>query len=75
MHQYARMPWQEIFRQAEPIFRRYGGRPHWGKRHTLSADDVLDLYPNAARFREIRATVDPTAKFAYEHCRRLFGIA
>jgi FAD-linked oxidoreductase len=75
MHQYARMPWQEIFRQAEPIFRRYGGRPHWGKQHSLSADDVLHLYPNAARFREIRASLDPTAKFANEHCRRLFGIA
>jgi FAD-linked oxidoreductase len=74
MHQYARMPWEEILRQAEPIFRRHGGRPHWGKRHTLSADDVLDLYPNAARFQEIRASVDPTAKFANEHCSGLFGI-
>jgi FAD-linked oxidoreductase len=74
MHQYARMPWHAIFAEAEPIFRAHSGRPHWAKRHTLTTADVHALYPKAARFLEVRAQVDPGAKFANAHLAELFGI-
>ena len=35
VHQYHRQSYDELFAAAEAIFRRYGGRPHWGKLHTL----------------------------------------
>ncbi|CAN5262644.1 D-arabinono-1,4-lactone oxidase [soil metagenome] len=73
MHQYARMPWQELFAEAEAIFRADGGRPHWAKRHTLSRDDVDRLYPMAERYRAVRRTVDPTGKFLNQHMRELFS--
>jgi FAD/FMN-containing dehydrogenase len=63
MHQYARMPWRDLFNAAEAIFRAHGGRPHWAKRHTLTARDVDALYPDARRFRAVRAAVDPEGKF------------
>lgn len=72
-HQYAKMPWRGFFAEIEPIFRAHGGRPHWAKRHTLTARDVDTLYPNAARFRAVRAAHDPQEKFANAHLAALFG--
>lgn len=74
MHQYAKMPWRDLFAQAEPIFRAHGGRPHWAKRHTLSARDVDALYPDAAKFKAVRDSVDPAAKFANAHLMQTFAI-
>src|SRR6185312_15004605 len=74
VHQYAKMPWRDFFAGIEPIFRAHGGRPHWAKRHTLTAADVDRLYPNAGRFRAVRAEHDPTAKFANAHLASLFGV-
>jgi len=74
MHQYSKMEWRNLLAAAEPIFRANGGRPHWAKRHTLTAKDVFALYPQAERFCKIRAQVDPAAKFANAHLAELFGI-
>lgn len=73
MHQYAKMPWQEVFAAAEPIFRSHGGRPHWGKRHFLTRDEVDALYPLAGRFREVRRKADPAGKFLNPHLADLFS--
>ena len=35
------------------------GRPHWGKLHFLSSDEIADLYPELPAFRAIRAEMDP----------------
>lgn len=74
MHQYHRMKWQEIFKDAEKIFRAHDGRPHWAKRHTLTTTDVHQLYPDATKFTAVRDRIDPTAKFANAHLTKLFGI-
>lgn len=71
-HQYAKMPWRDFFAGIEPIFRAHGGRPHWAKRHTLTRADIDALYPNAPRFRAVRAAHDPDAKFANAHLASLF---
>jgi FAD-linked oxidoreductase len=72
MHQYAKMPWRDLFAEAEPVFRAHGGRPHWAKRHTLTAREVDALYPMAGRFRAVRAEHDPAAKLANAHLSALF---
>jgi FAD-linked oxidoreductase len=74
MHQYAKMPWRDLFAAAEPIFRAHGGRPHWAKRHTLTARDVDALYPDAAKFKHVRDAIDPGAKFANAHLAQVFAI-
>lgn len=73
MHQYAKMPWQGVFAEAEAIFRRAGGRPHWAKRHTLRRDDVDALYSMAERYRAVRRAADPTGKFLNPHLAELFS--
>jgi FAD/FMN-containing dehydrogenase len=73
MHQYAKMPWRDLFADAEAIFREHGGRPHWAKRHTLSRGDVDALYPMAERYRAMRRAADPGGKFLNAHMAELFS--
>lgn len=73
MHQYAKMPWQHLFAEAEAIFRAHGGRPHWAKRHTLTRADVDALYPMADRYRAVRAAADSHGKFLNPHLETLFA--
>jgi FAD-linked oxidoreductase len=49
--------------RAEPIFRRRGGRPHWGKMHSLKAAELSDLYPEFGRFQSFREELDPEGRF------------
>ena len=74
-HQYAKMPWREAFVAIEAVFAAAGGRPHWAKRHTLTPEDVLRLYPMAQRWGEVRKQVDPTGKFLNTHLRQLFAFS
>ncbi|MGH7025313.1 MAG: D-arabinono-1,4-lactone oxidase [Caulobacteraceae bacterium] len=74
-HQYAKMPWREAFAAIEPVFAAHGGRPHWAKRHSLKSDDVLRLYPDAARWGEARKRADPNGKFLNAHLRELLAFS
>lgn len=60
--------------RAEPVFRRRGGRPHWGKMHSLTADDFRNLYPDFGRFCDLRADLDPLGRFLNPHLRDIFGV-
>lgn len=73
MHQYAKMPWRNLFAEAETIFRTHGGRPHWAKRHTLTRADVAALYPMAGRYNAVRRAADPGGKFLNPHLESLFA--
>ena len=73
MHQYAPMPWRGLFEEAEAMFRDAGGRPHWGKRHTVGRDDVDALFPEAERFRATRRAHDPEGRFLNAHLGALFA--
>ena len=75
VHQYAPMPWRAQFARIESVLRGFGGRPHWGKRHTLDAEALEPLYPRMADFLRVRAEVDPQAMLANDAMRHLFAIA
>jgi FAD/FMN-containing dehydrogenase len=74
-HQYARMAWREAFAGVEKVFQQHGGRPHWAKRHTLTSDDVVRLYPDAGRWGAVRKRVDPAGKFLNDHLAELFAFS
>lgn len=58
----------------EPIFRKYQGRPHWGKLHTRRAEDFAALYPKWNDFLEIRRQLDPKGRMLNAHLRQVFGV-
>jgi FAD/FMN-containing dehydrogenase len=57
---------------AEPIFQKYGGRPHWGKLHTLGGQELSALYPKWDDFMHLRQQVDPEKKWINSHLEHLF---
>jgi FAD-linked oxidoreductase len=63
-----------FFKAIEPIFRRYGGRPHWGKMHTLTAEDLSKLYPRFKDAMEVRRDIDPDNRFVTPYMARLLGV-
>lgn len=64
-----------FFTSIEPIFRRAGGRPHWGKLHSLTAPELEALYPDFDRFRALRRRLDPQGRFLNAHLAALIGEA
>ncbi|MFD2117864.1 D-arabinono-1,4-lactone oxidase [Paenibacillus yanchengensis] len=73
VHMYKGMPYERYFAKMEQIFKRYQGRPHWGKMHTLQTDDLQKLYPKWDAFREVRKVMDAKGIFLSPYLRRLVG--
>lgn len=63
-----------FMRAAEPIFRKYGGRPHWGKMHSLKAADFRKLYSRWDDAMAVRRDIDPENRFVSPYMAGLFGI-
>ncbi|HEX8036570.1 MAG TPA: D-arabinono-1,4-lactone oxidase, partial [Ktedonobacterales bacterium] len=72
VHMYRGMAYREYFDAIEAIFRRYEGRPHWGKMHTRTASELAALYPRWHHFRRVRAELDPEGVFLNDYLRQLF---
>lgn len=75
IHRTAGEDYRPYFDLIEPIFWKHGGRPHWGKVHSLAAVQLAELYPDFKRFQEIRTSMDPKGRMLNDHLRKLFGIA
>ena len=56
----------------DSLFAEYGGRPHWGKLHFMTAERVADLFPRYQDFVEVRRRLDPRGVFLNAHTRALF---
>lgn len=72
VHAFAEDEHDFFFSDIEPIFRRAGGRPHWGKLHRLGHDDLQNLYPDFDRFCHARRAVDPAGRFLTPYLKTLF---
>ncbi|MCP9625374.1 FAD-binding protein [Nocardia otitidiscaviarum] len=73
VHQYAGMEYEPYFRACEAVFDRYGGRPHWGKRHFQTAATLAERYPEWERFAAVRRRFDPNGRFANPYLDRVLG--
>lgn len=73
VHQYRGAPHEAYFHGVEAIMRDYEGRPHWGKLHFRSADDLRDLYPEWDAFAALRAELDPDGTFRNPYLDRVLG--
>jgi FAD/FMN-containing dehydrogenase len=75
VHQHYVMDHHNFFAAVEPIFWKYGGRPHWGKLHTLNARNLQQLYPRWQEFTRVRQELDPSGKFLNAHLSSIFGVS
>ncbi|HYH33717.1 MAG TPA: D-arabinono-1,4-lactone oxidase, partial [Nocardioides sp.] len=51
----------------------HGGRPHWGKLHTLAAAGLRALHPRFDDFLAVRDRLDPDRVFGNAHLRQVLG--
>ena len=73
VHRFFEEDFKPYFKAIEPIFRKYGGRPHWGKINTLTAEDFRASYPHWDDFADVRRNLDPQGRFMNDYVRSLFG--
>jgi FAD/FMN-containing dehydrogenase len=74
VHHNAGLPFDEFFKDLEPIFIDFGGRPHWAKKHYRKGAHLSVLYPEWSKFQEIRKQLDPEGFFMNAHLRELFNV-
>lgn len=63
-----------LFELIQPVMLKYGGRPHWGKLHSLKAPQLAALYPDWKDFLAVRARLDPEGRLLNPYLRGLFGV-
>ncbi|RXZ49779.1 D-arabinono-1,4-lactone oxidase [Agromyces binzhouensis] len=73
VHRYFREDPAAYFAGVEDIMRSLGGRPHWGKMHTQTAESLRLLYPRFDDFLAVRAELDPERRFANPYLDRVLG--
>jgi FAD/FMN-containing dehydrogenase len=62
----------EVIERFEPIVKRLGGKPHWGKCFSLTRAEAEAAYPAYQKFREIRNQLDPDRIFSNEFLKYYF---
>jgi FAD-linked oxidoreductase len=69
VHTYYKDDYRFFFTLIEPILRRHGGRPHWGKLNSLKYDDFAALYPRWKDALAVRDALDPDGKLLNPYLR------
>ncbi len=73
IHQYKGLPYQRYFDLFESVVAGVGGRPHWGKMHSLDASRLRSLYPRFDDFLRLRQEHDPNGVFANGYLDQVLG--
>ncbi|MFI8568969.1 D-arabinono-1,4-lactone oxidase [Rhodococcus sp. NPDC078407] len=73
VHQYHRRDHREYFDAVEAICRSVGGRPHWGKLHSLGSAELRETYEHFDDFLRIRDSMDPTRLFDSDYLDHLLS--
>lgn len=71
LHHNAGLPFENYFNAVEPVFLKHGGRPHWGKKHNLQANELKKRYPEWDRFHKYRNKLDPDGVFLTPYMKNL----
>jgi FAD-linked oxidoreductase len=69
VHAYYQDDYQFLFELIEPIFRRHGGRPHWGKLNSLRYSDFAALYPRWREAMQVREELDPHGRLLNDYLK------
>lgn len=72
IHQFYKQDYRVVFDLVEPILKKYQGRPHWGKLHSMSAASLRNLYPKWDDFMALRQQLDPHQKWLNPYLKQLF---
>ncbi len=74
VHRYYNEDYKKMFDAIEPIMKRHGGRPHWGKLNTMTGMEFEKQYEHWNDFKEIRKQLDPNGKFLNPYLKTIFNV-
>ena len=74
VHMYRGMDYRPYFGAVEELMMSFGGRPHWGKLHFRTAENLRPAYPRFDDFIAVRNQFDPTGVFRNDYLDRVLGI-
>ena len=74
VHCYHKDAFDFLFTDVEPIFQKYGGRPHWGKLNSMTAAQAREWYPDFEKFAALRRELDPDGRFLNGYLSDLFKL-
>lgn len=72
VHRYFEEDHASLFAAIEPIFQKYGGRPHWGKLNSFTAEQFTASYERWSDFKRIRSELDPQGKLLNTYLNQVF---
>ncbi|MDA3147843.1 FAD-binding protein [Leucobacter sp. UCMA 4100] len=73
VHRFYKEDHRLYFAEVQAIMRSYGGRPHWGKMHSLDSAYFADQYPRFGEFAAVRDRLDPHRIFVNPYLDRVLG--
>ena len=73
VHMFKGSDYGSYFASVAEIMAKYEGRPHWGKMHFLSNEQLSCLYPRWAEFLAVRDQLDPQRTFHNDYLDQVFG--
>ncbi|MCW2681945.1 MAG: FAD-dependent oxidoreductase [Frankiales bacterium] len=73
VHVYKGTDEKPYFDAVEALMGTVGGRPHWGKLHSLAAEQLRERYPRFEEFTALRDRLDPERRFTNAYLDRVLG--
>ena len=73
IHMFQGEPFERYFRGVEARMRELEGRPHWGKMHWRTAEDLRPVYPRFDEFLAQRDATDPARVFSNAYLEQVLG--
>ena len=73
IHRYRGEPFEPYFRAVEEEMMALDGRPHWGKMHWRTRDDLRPAYPRFDDFVTVRDSVDKERVFSNAYLDAVLG--
>ena len=74
VHCYHKDAYDFLFTDIEPIFQKYGGRPHWGKLNSMTSAQARAWYPDFENFAALRRELDPDGRLLNGYLSDLFEV-
>ena len=71
VHQGIDQPIEPLFPACEALFREFAGRPHWGKIHYRTGEELAALHPRWNDWWRVRDQWDPDQRFLNPHLEAL----
>lgn len=74
VHTYIKEDFRPYFLAMENIFKKHGGRPHWGKWHSMNHNEFEKCYPKWNDFKQLRLQLDPKGLWLNPYLKGLFAV-